>query len=540
MASSDDLLAALDPEQREVAERPARPGAGARRRRHRQDPGDHPPHRLRRGHGRLQPHRGAGRHLHHPGRRRDAHPAAHDGGRRLPRPAPSTPPRCASCASSGPRSTAASRRQLIESKIPLLALAARRNRVEVNQALLRDLASEIEWAKVSNVRPDDYERLAAARGREVAGADAATVARVFAGYEEVKRDQGRMDMEDVLLLTRRRCSADDERVAAEVRRQYNWFVVDEFQDVSPLQAALLDLWLGGRDEICVVGDPAQTIYSFAGANAGVPPRLPAKFPGTTTVELVRNYRSTPAGRRGRQRACSAGTARSVELRSQRAAGPRGRPSAGDPTRSPRPRRSLPGSPSCATRRAAARDGGAVPHQRPVRGLRGGADRPRHPLRRPRRGAVLRPPGGARGRDAAARRRRGRRARGASGDDLVDQVRAHAGRHGLDAARPRRPAARPATAGSRWQALVTQAEDVRPSRRRRRRTLGGVRRRPRPPRPRAARPGRRGRHPRHVPRRQGPGVGRGVPRRPPGRHPADHLRRHPGRRSRRSAGCSTSA
>ena len=101
-----------------------------------------------------------------------------------------------------------------------------------------------------------------------------------------------MDMEDVLLLAAG-LLAEDERVAAQVRRQYKWFVVDEFQDVSPLQSALLDLWLGGRDELCVVGDPAQTIYSFAGANADYLLDFPRKFPGTTSVELVRNYRSTP-------------------------------------------------------------------------------------------------------------------------------------------------------------------------------------------------------------------------------------------------------
>ena len=116
-----------------------------------------------------------------------------------------------------------------------------------------------------------------ARGREVSGLDAATVAHVFGSYEELKRDQGRMDMEDVLLIGAALLS-EDERVAAEVRRQYKWFVVDEFQDVSPIQSALLDLWLGGRDEICVVGDPAQTIYSFAGARASLPHRLPDQVP----------------------------------------------------------------------------------------------------------------------------------------------------------------------------------------------------------------------------------------------------------------------
>jgi DNA helicase-2/ATP-dependent DNA helicase PcrA len=145
------------------------------------------------------------------------------------------------------------------------------------------------------------------------------VGRVFDAYEQVKRDQGRMDMEDVLLLTAG-LLAEDERVAAQVRRQYKWFVVDEFQDVSPLQSALLDLWLGGRDELCVVGDPAQTIYSFAGANADFLRDFPAKFPGTTSVELVRNYRSTPQVVRAANTLLEGTRSQGVELRSQQPAG----------------------------------------------------------------------------------------------------------------------------------------------------------------------------------------------------------------------------
>lgn len=209
---------------------------------------------------------------------------------------------------------------LTESKIPLLAAAARRVRVQTDQALLRDLASEVEWAKVSNVHPDDYEKVAASRGREVTGLDARTVGQVFASYEETKRGQGRMDMEDVLLLTAGLLS-EDERVAAQVRRQYKWFTVDEFQDVSPLQSALLDLWLGGRDEICVVGDPAQTIYSFAGADADYLRAFPRKFPGTTSVELVRNYRSTPQVVAAANTLLGGTPSQGVELRAQRPAGP---------------------------------------------------------------------------------------------------------------------------------------------------------------------------------------------------------------------------
>ena len=210
--------------------------------------------------------------------------------------------------------------ELTASKIPVVAGAARRNRVEVNQAMLRDLASEIEWAKVSNVRPDDYERVAPRRGREVSGLDAATVAHVFGSYEELKRDQGRMDMEDVLLIGAALLS-EDERVAAEVRRQYKWFVVDEFQDVSPIQSALLDLWLGGRDEICVVGDPAQTIYSFAGARASYLTDFTTKFPGATNVELVRNYRSTPQVIHAANALLKDSATKSVLLRAQSDPGP---------------------------------------------------------------------------------------------------------------------------------------------------------------------------------------------------------------------------
>ncbi|GAB2730214.1 ATP-dependent helicase [Nocardioides pakistanensis] len=209
---------------------------------------------------------------------------------------------------------------LTESKLPLLGNAARRNRIQTDQATLRDLASEVEWAKVSNVRPDDYAKVAEARGRSVSGHDPATIARVFATYEEVKRDQGRMDMEDVLLITAA-LLAEDERVAAEVRRQYRWFVVDEFQDVSPIQSALLDLWLGGREDLCVVGDPAQTIYSFAGASASYLVDFPKRHRGTTSLELVRNYRSTPQVVAAANQLLAGTPSAGVSLRSQQAAGP---------------------------------------------------------------------------------------------------------------------------------------------------------------------------------------------------------------------------
>ncbi len=209
--------------------------------------------------------------------------------------------------------------ELTESKLGMLALAARRQRLGVDQATLRDLASEIEWAKVSNVGPDSYAAVARSRGRAVSGLDPEVVARAFDAYEEVKRGQGRMDMEDVLLFGAG-LLADNEAVAAQVRRQYKWFVVDEFQDVSPLQYALLDLWLGGRDELCVVGDPAQTIYSFAGADARYLREFTQRYPSATSVELVRNYRSTPEVVAGANRLLAGTTSKGVDLVAQRPAG----------------------------------------------------------------------------------------------------------------------------------------------------------------------------------------------------------------------------
>ncbi len=209
--------------------------------------------------------------------------------------------------------------ELTESKLGMVALAARRQRLSVDQATLRDLASEIEWAKVSNVAPDSYAALARARGRAVSGLEPEVVARAFDAYEEVKRGQGRMDMEDVLLFGAG-LLADNEAVAAQVRRQYKWFVVDEFQDVSPLQNALLDLWLGGRDELCVVGDPAQTIYSFAGADARYLREFTQRFPKATSVELVRNYRSTPQVVAAANALLAGTSSKGVDLVAQRPSG----------------------------------------------------------------------------------------------------------------------------------------------------------------------------------------------------------------------------
>ncbi|WP_374999969.1 ATP-dependent helicase [Aeromicrobium sp. CTD01-1L150] len=183
--------------------------------------------------------------------------------------------------------------EVVQSKFGLVRNAAGRNGLRsLDAAVVRDLAAEIEWAKVSNVDPSSYPDVARARGREVAGLDRGQVAALMVSYEDLKREANRIDMEDILLVTAA-ILADDERIAARVRSQYRWFVVDEFQDVNPLQSTLLDLWLGGREDVCVVGDPRQTIYSFAGASPRILADFTTRYPDAQRIELVRNYRSTP-------------------------------------------------------------------------------------------------------------------------------------------------------------------------------------------------------------------------------------------------------
>jgi DNA helicase-2/ATP-dependent DNA helicase PcrA len=155
----------------------------------------------------------------------------------------------------------------------------------------RDLAGEIEWAKSSLVEPGEYA-VAAAKALREPPLDAATVAKVFAAYETLKRSQSVIDFEDMLRAAVWGIEEHPD-VAEQIRAQYRHFVVDEYQDVNPLQQRLLDAWLGGRDDLTVVGDASQTIYSFTGATASYLIDFPRHRPGAVVVRLVRDYRSTP-------------------------------------------------------------------------------------------------------------------------------------------------------------------------------------------------------------------------------------------------------
>jgi len=184
--------------------------------------------------------------------------------------------------------------QLLDSKFAVVAQAANRAKLQVSTDDVRDLAGEIEWAKASLITPETYAAAVAQNSRDIP-LDAAKVAAVYAGYEKLKANREGvtlLDFDDLLLHTAAAIE-NDAAVAGEFRDRYRCFVVDEYQDVTPLQQRVLDAWLGDRDDLTVVGDANQTIYSFTGASPRFLLDFSRRFPEATVVRLERDYRSTP-------------------------------------------------------------------------------------------------------------------------------------------------------------------------------------------------------------------------------------------------------
>ena len=180
--------------------------------------------------------------------------------------------------------------RLLEGKAKVIAHAADELRLKLDTATLRDVAAEIEWRKTSRLSIDEY----ATKGRPVP--PSLTPDKMVAlqrSYETVKDDRRQIDFEDVLLAAAGMVEAEP-RVAQQVREQYRFFVVDEYQDVSPLQHDLLQLWLGDRNDLCVVGDVSQTIYSFAGASPDYLLGFGSEHEDAVVLRLEQNYRSTPS------------------------------------------------------------------------------------------------------------------------------------------------------------------------------------------------------------------------------------------------------
>ncbi|MFW0180631.1 ATP-dependent helicase [Rothia sp. P5766] len=228
-----------------------------------------------------------------------------------------------------PQAIGGSLPEIIKNKAQYIIESARRLGLATDRAIVRDLASEIEWAKVSMLTAETLMPHLAHRELP-ADISPIDMVRLLRTYEELKDERNVIDFEDILLLTVAIIEENPE-IAAQIHQQYRHFVVDEYQDVSPLQQRLLDAWLGARDDLCVVGDASQTIYSFAGATSRHLLEFRSRFEQATVVKLVRDYRSSPqvvglanrllAARKQRPDSTRYSWAPPLQLISQRAEGP---------------------------------------------------------------------------------------------------------------------------------------------------------------------------------------------------------------------------
>lgn len=183
--------------------------------------------------------------------------------------------------------------KVVGGKVPVISQAVESLGMRLPGETLRDIAAEIEWRKVSMLGMESY----AAKLHDPlhprglpSGVTAEQLVEIQERYTALLDERRQIDFEDVLILTTGMLETEP-RAAVQVRERYRFFTVDEYQDVSPLQHAMLKVWLGDRDELCVVGDASQTIYSFAGASSSYLLRFGSEYPNAREFKLERNYRS---------------------------------------------------------------------------------------------------------------------------------------------------------------------------------------------------------------------------------------------------------
>jgi DNA helicase-2/ATP-dependent DNA helicase PcrA len=181
--------------------------------------------------------------------------------------------------------------RVLDSKSKAIGKASEALKIRLDANTIRDIASEIEWRKYSMLSLEQYLDVISSRP-VIQGLAPIRSYEIQLAYEDAKVKAKQIDWEDVLLLCTGMLKSEP-RALAHVHQQYRFFTVDEYQDISKLQQELLDTWLGDRSDLCVVGDPNQTIYSFSGANASFLENFDSRYPGANVIELTKNYRSTP-------------------------------------------------------------------------------------------------------------------------------------------------------------------------------------------------------------------------------------------------------
>jgi DNA helicase-2/ATP-dependent DNA helicase PcrA len=180
---------------------------------------------------------------------------------------------------------------ILDSPFRIIGPIARRLPGRYRYTPAKDLVDEIGWARSRGLRPETYANAPERADREPP-LPVELFLGVFRDYERQKLRAGVIDFDDMLLLTAD-LLAEDDAARELVRGRYAWFCVDEYQDTSPVQQRLLDLWVGDRQDVCVVGDEDQTIYTFSGATSRYLTDFAGRYPDATIVHLTENHRSSP-------------------------------------------------------------------------------------------------------------------------------------------------------------------------------------------------------------------------------------------------------
>ncbi|MHB8512009.1 MAG: ATP-dependent helicase [Actinomycetota bacterium] len=181
--------------------------------------------------------------------------------------------------------------EIVPSKGQILAPLTARLPMPHKFTAVREIATEIEWAKNAMISADRY-RESVERLQHDPPIPVDLMTGIYQSYERRKEKAGMMDFEDLLSRLISHLHEDD-RALSIVRARYQAFTVDEYQDVNMLQQTLLEAWVGDRSELCVVGDDYQAIFGFTGATPRYLLSFQDRYEDALVVRLTRNYRSTP-------------------------------------------------------------------------------------------------------------------------------------------------------------------------------------------------------------------------------------------------------
>ena len=155
----------------------------------------------------------------------------------------------------------------------------------------QDVIDAISWAQTRRIDPARLQGAAAEAGRTLPLPED-LLRRVVSDYQVTKRRRQVVDFDDMVILMTD-LLRENPTVAQQVHDRYQWFCIDEYQDTNPANDELLREWLGTGDDVCVVGDTEQTIYSFAGASQRYLLDFATAWPDAQVFQLSQNYRCTP-------------------------------------------------------------------------------------------------------------------------------------------------------------------------------------------------------------------------------------------------------